>query len=312
VKISYNFYKDHEKKSLVDLWSSVFNKSKKSSLNLIKWLISNNAGDLYLAKDDEKNIIVGSRAGWIWKFKYNNLVLNSIQFGLTAVSKDYRRLGIFSKLNVNYINHLKSKNIDFIYNVSLPNAKKGYEKLGWIYCDGIYRIIRFRFYPIFNLKKNSFKICNNFNSDFFSTLKKLNIYLNSKKLIPIHDKNFIIKRLSHDVDFKIYFTDEIIIIYKTKKQFGLKHIFVGEIFCDFKNPILLKKSIDNIQKIEKSFFINAYITNSHPLFKIKHKIGLWSIISKSPLGIKIINDKKISLQEIQNHIILSYIDLDTF
>ena len=150
------------------------------------------------------------------------------------------------------------------------------------------------------------------NCDFFSTLKKLNNNLNTEKIIPVHDKTFLIKRLNHKVDFKIYLNNEIIIIYKIKKQYGFKHIFIGEVFCDFNNTLLVKKSLDDIQRIEKSFFINAFITETHPLFKIRYKIGWWSIINTSPLGIKIINDNKINLKEIHNNIILSYIDLDTF
>ena len=65
MKISYKFFDNKDLKSLIDLWAAVFKKREKTSLSLIKWLITNKAGDLYLARDVEKNIIVGSRAGWI-------------------------------------------------------------------------------------------------------------------------------------------------------------------------------------------------------------------------------------------------------
>ena len=67
---------------------------------------------------------------------------------------------VFFQTYLKYIESEKVKNIDFIYNVSLPEARKGYEKLGWIYIDGLKRITRFNLFCVYwgNQKSIKFQI----------------------------------------------------------------------------------------------------------------------------------------------------------
>ena len=313
MKITYNFFSHQDKEGLINLWEEVFHKKREFSESLIRWFSAEGVGYIFLAKDKESNRIVGSRGAWNWSFQYKSKLIRTIQFGLTSVSNDYRRQGIFSKLNLKYIESEKVKNIDFIYNVSLPEAKKGYEKLGWIYIDGLKRITRFNLFCGLLGKSEKYKVSNIITEEVFDIIANIRKNNKSELLTPIHDKDFLINRLSHKDNYKIYYTNNLVIIYSIKKQFRLKNIFIGEIYSDFNDIASIKRSINMIHKIENSFFINAYVTESHPLATIGKIMGFRNYKKKYlSLGIKILNDNNIRLEDIKKNIVLSYLDLDTF
>lgn len=313
MNIIYKFFSFQDKEGIINLWKEVFHKKQEVSESLIRWFSSEGIGDILLAEDKDSNRIVGSRGIWNWRFQYKGKLIRAVQFGLTSVSNDYRRKGIFSNLNMKYIESEKAKDIDFIYNVSLPKARKGYEKLGWVYIDSLKRITRLNLFQGFFGKSEKYKISNSINEEICNIIATIRENNKSDLLSPIHDKDFLINRLSHKEDYKIYYTNNVVIIYRIKSQFRLKNIFIGEIYCDFNNVANIKNTLNMLHKIENSFFISAYITESHSLHPLEKTLRFRNIKKKYlSLGIKILNDRNIRFDQIKKDIVLSYLDLDTF
>ena len=315
MKISYIFYEKDYFKSLSILWNETLNnKSIKTSYSLIKWFAFKNAGYLFIAIDESNNKVVGSRGAWNWSFLFKQKKINAIQFGLTAVSEKCRRKGIFSSLNTKFINTIDKKKIDFIYNVSLQNAKKGYEKLGWKYFDSMKRITKVSLFSLFFNKKNDFKITNKIDDEIIRIFNKINKNRKTytSKLLPNHDITFLLKRLSHKNDYKLLYNENIIIIYKVKKNYNLNNVFIGEVYHDYIDDRLLKRAFNQLHKNEKSIFINTYITKSHPNNTLYEKCK-FRMLKKEylSLGVKLLNDN-LNFNEVKNNIVLSYLDLDTF
>lgn len=112
-----------EKEDFVGIFNTVFNMNY--TLDWFNWkYIENIYGDSYivLAYDDKKAI--GARAFWrndIEGFK-------CFQPCDTAVLKEYRGLGIFTKMTLKALENTKGA---FIYNYPNENSRPGYIKLGW-------------------------------------------------------------------------------------------------------------------------------------------------------------------------------------
>jgi len=302
-------YEIKYKNSLKSLWEEVFNKTDLESEYLISWLLSSNSGLLILAVNKSEEVI-GSRASWYWSFKNINTSYNSAQFGLTSVHPNFRRLGIFSMLNKSCIEILENEKIDFIYNVSLPKAKKGYEKMGWIYKDNLERLTRINFLYFLSPRNKSYRISNILNNELIS--RKSISDVEQENIFSSQKINKFINRFNMRVDIRIYESDGITIIYKKKKEKGINSIFIGEIYSNSKNLEILNTHLNTIQFAEKSFLISTYLSLNHPLNKYYLKFGFKNIKRKfQPIGVKLIN-QNIVMKEIHNNLVLSYIDLDTF
>lgn len=308
MNITYNEFKTDHTESLIHLWEVVFRKEREKSINIIKWILNENKGYIYVAINSQK--VIGSRVAWIWNFELNNKKYKALQFGLTCVSPEYRRLGVFSNLNNLAINVAIKDDIDFIFNVSLENAKKGYEKMGWKYNKNMLRIVKFNF-NLFNPKKNKFLIYNSFEKKVQEKfLKYLNI--NNHFLHPIHDINFYKQNFSYSDNTKFFIDDFNIIIYKVDKKKYFSRILIGEIISKTKKISDLERSIKSLCAYEKKFIILYYLSKNNWFFNISKKLNFYSL--KNPylnLGIKSLK-KNLEVIKLERNINLTYIDLDTF
>jgi hypothetical protein len=75
--------------------------------------------------------IIAASALWAWKFHFKGRGINALQPCDTVVHKNFRRKGIFKKMNIARINYAKDRRCDIIYN--FPNSKSlpGYLNMGW-------------------------------------------------------------------------------------------------------------------------------------------------------------------------------------
>jgi len=112
-----------EKEDFIGVFNTVFNKNY--TLDWFNWkYIDNIYGDSYIVLAYHKNKAVGIRAFWrndIDGFK-------CFQPCDTAVLKEYRGLGIFTKMTLKALNNTKGA---FIYNFPNENSRPGNIKLGW-------------------------------------------------------------------------------------------------------------------------------------------------------------------------------------
>ena len=85
--------------------------------------------------------LVGARGSTWWPLRVGATTLKTVQLHGTCVASDFRRRGIFSRLNVALIDALAGERADAIFNVSVAASRAGYEKLGWRYLPGLRRLI---------------------------------------------------------------------------------------------------------------------------------------------------------------------------
>ena len=88
------------------------------------------------------NIIIAHKSIVPIEFIYNKLRLVGGQSTNSATDPNFRRMGIFSKMNKIIENEAKLKNWDFLYSFAGPNSFPGYLKQGWESKGKIKRIIK--------------------------------------------------------------------------------------------------------------------------------------------------------------------------
>jgi GNAT superfamily N-acetyltransferase len=90
--------------------------------------------------------LIGVRGGIRWPLvEYGSIgssAIDGVQVGGTAVHPEWRRQGIFSKLTREYLDVLAGEGVDLIFNISVPAAMEGYQKLGWEYRRDLVSMIR--------------------------------------------------------------------------------------------------------------------------------------------------------------------------
>lgn len=303
-------YQNINNKSLKNLWKLVFNKSEKQSDYLINWLIGKDSGILLIAIDGSGTVI-GSRASWNWEFSSYQKSYKCSQFGLTSVHPEYRRKGIFSRLNQECLKLLKLNNTDFVFNVSLPNAMLGYQKMGWEYEFNIQRLMRISFNFMFSKRNKSFKISKELDIKLLFELFNKKNEINKKYLTSIQNINRLKSRFENKINYNVYQSEDIVILYKITKEKKMKSIFIGDIFSKLSDYNNLNYHINSIQHSERALFVSTYISKNHPLNEIYKNNNFKILKKKSPLGIKLINNN-ISISKLHDNLIISYLDLDTF
>ena len=90
------------------------------------------------AIDIESGAIVGVRGAIRWPLGGGGvpLPMNAVQMHGTCVHPAYRRMGLFTRMNREFIRQAQGREIELIFNVSVAASRAGYEKLGWCYLPG--------------------------------------------------------------------------------------------------------------------------------------------------------------------------------
>lgn len=261
-----NKLKTEELDQLVDLFVLVWNDEKNNVDEKTKWAFKNTFSNVLVARND-KNELIGARGGIKWPLVIEGKELNCYQFHGTCVHPDYRRQGLFSLLNKEFIKVSQSDGFEFIFNVSVTASRLGYEKLGWKYLKGFHRLTKFHLTNFFiNNDTNINDVVEEITipEDFFLMREKQF----SSLIHTRYDVEFLRWRLNNKTaNYKVFKTDDAAVIYKTRNNNGKKELIIGEVFLlegrysEYSN--VMKKLI----KQEKPLLTYTYIYETHPFYR---------------------------------------------
>lgn len=241
-----------------------------------EWAIGNRTKSKILVMKNEKNDLISVRGGMKWPLQIERVNINAYQLHGTCVHPAYRRQGLFSKINTEFVNQAVSEDFQLIFNVSVKASMLGYQKLGWKYVKGFRRLTKFNS-PINIAKVKALKtkierkngkankqedIC--IPDEFFKIRNEHFVHV----IHTEYDAKFLKWRLSNqEENYKTFTTNYCIVVYKIKHVGGLKELIVGEVFLIKHKFAFFKEAIYELTKIERQDVTYTYIFNSHPYYK---------------------------------------------
>ena len=307
---------------LVDLFQLVWPQKRfEKTLNRTNLTLDNKFSTIVVAKYGGK--IIGSRPGFKWPLYSNEGYISTYQLTGTCVHPDFRRMGIFKKMNLLFIDELEKKGIDFIFNVSVDNSRAGYEKLGWKYLDGFQRLT-YTTSPlkIFNNRKHlkieeptsSTGINKINNSQQLEELLDSRMHQFNNFVFTRYSQEFLEWRLSNAVEgYRFTVIEGVgLIIYKVFENNNIKQILIGDFFLIEKEYRAFKTLFDKMEATESPDIIFTYLHNTHPYYKFYRK----KIFFPNPLklnlnfGTRIISSFNHNITS--SNLALSALDIDTF
>jgi hypothetical protein len=262
---------------VIDLFHVVWGGDKKLITTKTNWAFKDSTKSKVLVLKNEEYEIISVRGALKWPLYYGDKSINTFQFHGTCVHPNYRRRGLFSLLNKEFVNDAASEGYELIFNVSVKASRLGYEKLGWKYIKGFRRL------TLFNKPRNLIK----------SKIAKENIELRHKEqpivkpeaisisgdfLIQrekqfknlIHTKytnEFINWRLSNkNENYQCSETENAIVIYKVKFSGNVKELIIGEVFLLENRYSYFNKAMKKLIKSVKPDLTYTYIFNTHPFY----------------------------------------------
>ena len=141
-KIEYRKISQQDSESLIELYNNVWPETAGTYKEKTKWMLSSHTFFGICASEHKR--IIGSRPSFQTNIYYGKKSLQAVQFGLSCVHKDYRRLGVFSKMNKKFLKIFFEENKnDLIFNVSNSGSKIAYQNLGWIYINTLSKLYYF-------------------------------------------------------------------------------------------------------------------------------------------------------------------------
>ncbi|MBS1549840.1 MAG: GNAT family N-acetyltransferase [Bacteroidetes bacterium] len=264
---------------------------------------------------EDKDRLIAARGGIFWPLQINDNLINSIQFHGTCVHPDYRRKGIFTAINKEFLQSATNDKVEFIFNVSVDASRAGYEKLGWEYIKGFrrltlfrkpLRIIKERRKPAVILNKETPK---KHISDVL--IRNRNEKLREYVHVPYSD-DFIKWRLDNPkAGYEILENNNGAILYKKYRKGNALEIVIGECFLTSYSYSEFSKLIESLIKKENPDMIYTYIFNNHPLYNFY----LRKFFLPNPFhfnlnfGTKVLNS---GLKISEEKWALSYLDIDTY
>jgi GNAT superfamily N-acetyltransferase len=254
-----------EIEKLVDLFVLVWNDDKDDVSEKTRWAFENDFSKVLVART-ERNQFIGSRGGVIWPLVYKDYKIKCYQFHGTCVHPDFRRQGIFSKLNKDFVYIAKTDGFDLIFNISVKASRSGYEKLGWKYLKGFHRLTKFNLTNYFTktipyLVENPsvFSI-----PDSFLQSREIQF---SSLIHTRYDNAFLIWRLSNKTaNYKVFQYQNAVVIYKIQIKKGKKEVIIGEVFLLEGFYSEFSVAMHALIKKEKPFMTYTYIYETHPFY----------------------------------------------
>ncbi|MFL9835655.1 GNAT family N-acetyltransferase [Chryseobacterium terrae] len=256
----------NELNKVIDLFCLVWGEPREQVKEKTNWAFLNSFSKVLVFKNNKEEIIA-VRGGIKWPIIYNNKKFLCFQFHGTCVHPNYRRMGLFTKLNIAFLESCKDEGVELIFNVSVKASKLGYEKLGWQYLKGFHRLTKV--HPINAVfKKNideevivSDKI--EIPEIFFLAREK-----QFKNLINTsYDHNFLNWRLSNkEENYRFFSTENACVIYKTKIKKNRKELIIGDIFLLNKRFKDFHICLSKLLEKEKPYLSFTYIFASHPYY----------------------------------------------
>jgi hypothetical protein len=316
-----------DEEALVKLYDRVWSETTGAKQGKTKWMLSSTVFYGVCACDGDK--IIGSRPSFFSNIYYGDRKLNAVQCGNSCVDSNYRRYGIFSKMNSLFLNtfFIENQN-DLIYNVSVYASKMAYQKLGWVYLDSLTKLTYFANFwnVIWKTKLNIKRLAGNEIyeetnipdlTDFDDKLLDIreNYFRKTWNIHTFYDKDFFRWRLHSDSNIALLKIDNIgVVIYKTGNKNGLRVIKIGEVFLYEYNKQNLKKAIKALIKTFQTDVLEIAITEQHPCYHFYRKIGFMINPFKKylNLGVKVVSEEMKQICLNPANWALATIDIDTF
>jgi hypothetical protein len=316
-----------DKNALVELYDDVWPETAGTKKGKTEWMLSSMVFYGVCACVDNK--IIGSRPSFYSNMYFQDRKLNAVQCGNSCVHNDFRRYGIFSKMNAVFIDKffIEDKN-DLVFNVSVYASKMAYQKLGWIYIDTLAKLTyivqwgSLLWKTKLNIKNLEGRVSYQNNDipsliDFDNKLLEIreNYFRRTNNIHTNYDMDFFRWRLNSDSNITLFSIEKLgVIIYKIGNKNGLKVITIGEILLYEYNRKNIKIAIKSLQKAYSPDIFEIAITEQHPCYPFYRKAGF--IINPFKkylnLGVKVVSDemKQVCLRP-DNWALVS-IDIDTF
>ena len=303
-----------------DVWPNVtFDKREKANFVLRK-----SRGVSYCAEKDGE--LVGSRTSFFMPILYGKEPIKTVQFADSCVRSDCRRKGLFSKLNKAFLHDFFVDNQgELIYNISVDDSRKAYEKLGWVYIESLKGISKYkRIWSILrktrgDIRKLRGAILLDTNSDVKEIDSQLlyirkNLFDQTQTIHVDYTETNLSWRLSSNNGIRVFFKENVgAIIYKWgRKGADIDVAVIGEIF-------LYSYDKKSLKTLEKAFFeeikpdmLFTLISIAHPLYSLYIANGYFASKGFSNHGVRVESDRMKNIALNPQNWAISFMDIDTF
>lgn len=277
----------------------------------------------------EKNgLVIGSRMAFRSNVYCGCDKLTCVQFGDSCVDKDFRRYGLFTRMNRAFLETYFKDGRELIYNVSVEASKKAYQKVGWVYINALSTI----FYlpkPISTLWKIKGNIKKLAGEPYIedSSIPDLSI-IQDRMLKPreeimqagrlihsMYDLETLKWRVGTDSGIRLFCDKELgACFYKIGKKDGLKFLILGEFFPVENSGYVINKLLKGLIEDIKPDVVKAAITYKHPYYAFVKKFGFFNNPLNHYLNMGVrVNSEIMRLACLNpDNWAISNIDLDTF
>lgn len=316
-----------DKDGLVALYDRVWPETAGTKEGKTKWSIETAEYKGMCAVADGK--IIGSRTAFHTNIYLGRQKLTCVQFGDSCVDKDFRRFGLFSRMNLAFLETYFKTGLELIYNISVEASKKAYKKVGWEYIESLSGLMYIPNYIrlLWKIKGDIRKLGGNVVVDS-SSIPDVSVIPNSllearenailASGVTIHtkyDQDTLKWRVQTDSGIKLYNEENVgACLYKTGTKNGMKVLVLGELFpvsYDFQS---FRKLLKNVVAEHPVDLVTIAITPGHPLVSMYKKFGFFCNPKKKYLnhGVRVNSDLMKAVALNPNNWALSRIDIDTF
>jgi len=313
--------------ALGELYDSVWPETAGTKQGKTKWMLSSSSFYGVCATANGK--VIGSRPSFYSNIYYGDRQIKAVQCGNSCVHSDFRRYGIFSKMNSVFLDKFFIDNQnDLIYNVSVYASKMAYQKMGWVYIDTLSKLTYIaNFWNVFwKTKLNPKKLAGNviykknaipnlFDFDYKLLETRENYFRRTANLHTYYDKDFFRWRMNSDSDIAILQIENLgAVVYKIGVRKRLNVVTIGEIFLYKYNKQNLRRIISTVKKQFKIDLLEVSITEQHPCCQTYKKLGFITNPFKKylSLGVKVVSDEMKQTCLNPKNWALAGIDIDTF
>lgn len=305
------------------VWPEVsFDKTQKAN-----FVLKESEGVSYCAVKDGE--FVGSRTSFYMPLYFGERKIKCVQFADSCIRKDYRRQGLFLKMNQAFLKGFFGENEgELVYNISVDASRAAYEKLGWNYIKSLHGCRKYMrpFRTLFKIKFDPRKLRGALLFDGISDTTVLDPQLliareeffQKKDLLHVkYTEESFAWRMKSGNSIRVYQSPSLgAIVYKlAHKPSGVSFISIGEVFLYEYNYDNFKKIIQAIDCDFKPDIISATITLGHPLLPFYHKFGIKGTNKKSSFlnqGVRVESEEMKSICYKPENWALSMLDIDIF
>jgi hypothetical protein len=231
-----------------------------------EWAFDNDFSKVLVFKN-EADEIIAVRGGFKWPLQYNGHAFDCYQFHGTCVHPDYRRLGLFSKLNKAFLAEAEAEGSELIFNVSVTASKLGYEKLGWHYLKGFHRLTKVHTVNAITQKRAS-KLAPALRDTLPDTLIAARESQFSNRIHTRYTGGFLDWRLKNaEEEYRILQMEGAAVLYKMRLAGNRSELVIGDVFLEHRSYRLFKKAVRAVFAREKPDLSLVYIFSGHPYYR---------------------------------------------